>query len=307
MQKHNEALQGRLLIAILLFLSCSKGMAQDWLCTQTASIKNENEILSCGVGVAKSESAARVKALKAAQQEFKTLCGMSYDCKGKKILVTPLRNSCKRVSKRKYKCLRGLKIKWEGVKDEFKNSQALTPYLIFHLGYSSSPLGEIPGYIDSASPFGLEFTYIPSRERLNGFQINFSGEYEFFKEDFTANSSNGEVSGSFASFKTNFSFFNDKSYFGPYLGLGHTSLSSVTTSLPQGSDELEFTGQSLILGGQAGWLVPITSSFKGSIKLEAEYHLYNKKRTRTSFYASNPDIKPNLSIGIKFGIPLKLN
>jgi hypothetical protein len=105
------------LIYLVCFLFTSNSFAQKWLCHETASIRYDSRILTCGVGEAKTESEARSKAFDSATQEFNQLCEQDLTCKGFKTRVEPKRNSCT-YSNGLYKCYRGLEYQITAVKKE---------------------------------------------------------------------------------------------------------------------------------------------------------------------------------------------
>ena len=90
------------------------GLAK-WICHETASLKQENTVFSCGVGTGKTEAAARADARTNANQEFKMICSEDIKCKGYKTEISPMRNSCVKSAKG-YKCYRGLEYKVTKVK-----------------------------------------------------------------------------------------------------------------------------------------------------------------------------------------------
>jgi len=83
--------------------------ADDWTCTDVASIKSENTVMACGVATADTEGEAREKALKRARTEFELICETSAECAGRQTIVEPLRNSCELLANGRYKCFRGLR------------------------------------------------------------------------------------------------------------------------------------------------------------------------------------------------------
>jgi len=97
-----------ILVSNILLLS-DKAQADDWTCTDVASIKNENSVMACGVATADTEGEAREKALRRARTEFELICETSAECVGKQTIVEPLRNSCEILANGRYKCFRGLR------------------------------------------------------------------------------------------------------------------------------------------------------------------------------------------------------
>lgn len=94
-------------ITILSILLSSIPAYADWICQETASLKEGQNVLSCGVGEGKTEALARENALNNAKKEFHALCQEDINCKGFKTTVTPLRNSCEKIPSG-YKCYRGI-------------------------------------------------------------------------------------------------------------------------------------------------------------------------------------------------------
>ncbi len=93
----------------IVILLCPGIVLSEWTCTDVASIKNGNTILSCGIGKAKTESMAREKALRNAMKEFNLLCEDSADCRGFEFISEPLRNTCQAIENEGYKCHRGMR------------------------------------------------------------------------------------------------------------------------------------------------------------------------------------------------------
>ncbi|MDH5232705.1 MAG: hypothetical protein OEZ58_09460 [Gammaproteobacteria bacterium] len=94
---------------VSLLLLSTAGFAEEWTCTEAASIKEGNSILVCGVATAESEGDAREQALIRAQREFQLLCEASADCFGRETNLEPLRNSCDPTDDGKFKCYRGVR------------------------------------------------------------------------------------------------------------------------------------------------------------------------------------------------------
>lgn len=65
-----------------------------WFCEEESGKREGNLIYACGVGEGHNEMAAREHALAHAINEFKSICELSSDCKGKSTIVTPMRMSC---------------------------------------------------------------------------------------------------------------------------------------------------------------------------------------------------------------------
>jgi hypothetical protein len=66
-----------------------------WTCEVTASLKEGNVMRVCGMADGLDEGAARTAALADAIHQFKMLCEISSDCRGKPVNVEPERTSCK--------------------------------------------------------------------------------------------------------------------------------------------------------------------------------------------------------------------
>ena len=71
---------------------------ESWFCTDDQSMKTGNTFVICGVGTSDAEGGARTKALNNAMNEFRAICELSSDCKGKSINVEPKRSSCYKAS-----------------------------------------------------------------------------------------------------------------------------------------------------------------------------------------------------------------
>ena len=117
---------------LLCFLLCSNyfGVAyamDEWICTEAASIRQGDSILSCGVAMDVTESAAREAALQNAISEFDMLCELSANCRGRDTNVDPIRNSCEKV-KGGYKCYRGVQYTLLGeVQSDGSNRSTIYP------------------------------------------------------------------------------------------------------------------------------------------------------------------------------------
>lgn len=94
----------RLLIFILL-LCPSLTHADQWFCTDEASTRTGNLIKVCGIGEAKEEGPARIKAFQNARNEFYQICQTSSDCVDHFYFSNPLRTECSR-DEQGYKCYR---------------------------------------------------------------------------------------------------------------------------------------------------------------------------------------------------------
>jgi hypothetical protein len=95
----------RLLVFSLLIFSSN--IHAGWFCEDAASEKNENIILTCGIGEAENEADARKNALKSAFEELDSLCEKSVDCKTMETLIEPQRSDCRK-EKKIYKCYRAI-------------------------------------------------------------------------------------------------------------------------------------------------------------------------------------------------------
>ncbi len=112
-----------------LFLLSVNGNAEtfdEWTCTEMASEKTDNQVISCGVAIGETEGEAREKALISAKREFELICESSAECEGRKTILVPLRNVCKELSNGKYKCVRGLRYT---ILDERKTGIQSTPLI----------------------------------------------------------------------------------------------------------------------------------------------------------------------------------
>jgi len=109
MKIHNSIKINTLILASCFLLLSTNAQADDWTCTDVASIKNENSVMACGVATAETEGEAREKALRRARTEFELICETSAECVGKQTIVEPLRNSCETLANGRYKCFRGLR------------------------------------------------------------------------------------------------------------------------------------------------------------------------------------------------------
>ncbi len=109
MNKHKSIKTIPLILVSSMLLLNAKVKADDWTCTDVASIKNENSVMACGVATADTEGEAREKALRRARTEFELICETSAECVGRQTIVEPLRNSCEILANGRYKCFRGLR------------------------------------------------------------------------------------------------------------------------------------------------------------------------------------------------------
>ena len=96
-------------LAAITMLYSTTSVAEEWTCTEVASIKQGNTVLTCGVATEETEGAAREKALIRAKKEFDLICEGSADCRGFETNIEPLRNTCSKTQEGSYKCYRGLR------------------------------------------------------------------------------------------------------------------------------------------------------------------------------------------------------
>jgi hypothetical protein len=111
----------------LLYSGFVYGQADEWLCRETAAIRQDQVVLVCGVGIGKSEAEARLAALHHAKREFHEICSESWDCKDQTYVLTPLRNSCEEINPKSVKCYRGLKYEIKKQKRRKVNSELSEP------------------------------------------------------------------------------------------------------------------------------------------------------------------------------------
>lgn len=83
----------RLLIILILFSGMAHAQDQ-WRCTDEAITHTGNTWSACGVGQGMDESDARQRSLEAAVNEFKVICNLNSDCKGRDKAVEPKRTTC---------------------------------------------------------------------------------------------------------------------------------------------------------------------------------------------------------------------
>lgn len=82
---------------ILLIILCPLAHSEtkdDWRCTDQSTTRSRNVWMACGTGEYTDEGAAREKALANALNEFKQMCDLSSDCKGRELSVEPKRQTC---------------------------------------------------------------------------------------------------------------------------------------------------------------------------------------------------------------------
>ena len=81
------------LIGSLLFAFASVA-SESWLCTEEASQRRGDQILSCGIGKGSDENEARKNAFENSKAEFDRICSRSTDCRGHTVSIEPRRTSC---------------------------------------------------------------------------------------------------------------------------------------------------------------------------------------------------------------------
>lgn len=83
-------------VALLIgFLIGYNAFADEWLCTTESGQRVGNTILACGIGDSlNDEGLSRKKALQNAIEEFRTICELSNDCRGRQFNIEPKRTSC---------------------------------------------------------------------------------------------------------------------------------------------------------------------------------------------------------------------
>lgn len=97
----------RMILNLILVLSSYAHADEDWYCMTDGGKRDGNTIQSCGVGESVGETAARRIALKSAFEEYETICEVSADCHGKKVIAEPKRMTCKAMNNGAYyKCYR---------------------------------------------------------------------------------------------------------------------------------------------------------------------------------------------------------
>lgn len=82
------------------------GNTVDWLCSEEASQRRGNTILSCGVASGADENEARSKAFDNAKAEFGRVCHNSSDCRGHLVRLNPTRTVCRYGAAMDFKCYR---------------------------------------------------------------------------------------------------------------------------------------------------------------------------------------------------------
>lgn len=85
----------RIILFQMITLISMNGFADDqWFCTDDQAMRSGNTMMICGIGTSGVEGEARKRALNYAINEFETICNLSSDCKGRKVIVEPKRSSC---------------------------------------------------------------------------------------------------------------------------------------------------------------------------------------------------------------------
>lgn len=90
---------------LLLLLLGSDLHADQWLCSEESSQRQNNVIFACGVGTGDDEDKARRSSFENAKNEFDQICNSSSDCKYHEVTVIPKRTSCEEKNGA-YKCYR---------------------------------------------------------------------------------------------------------------------------------------------------------------------------------------------------------
>lgn len=93
------------LLALIMMIFPTLVHADQWFCTDEASARTGNIVKVCGIGEAKEEGPARIKAFENARQELYQICTTSSDCVDHYLVSAPLRTECKKEDGG-YKCYR---------------------------------------------------------------------------------------------------------------------------------------------------------------------------------------------------------
>ncbi|MBT3586569.1 MAG: hypothetical protein HN509_16795 [Halobacteriovoraceae bacterium] len=292
--------------SLLITLVTQPSLAEDnWLCKKTASEREGNAINACGVGVAKSEGKARKKAFERAKQEFKDICSISDDCKGKKTIVSPLRNSCKKLKKSGYKCYRGLKFEIEKIEGVFGERGSIPSSFGFGVILSRPIMKEYPPYFNDHIAKGITLHFEPSRESLNGFHFRFGINYLSYSESHQ-NQGPKEAKGSYTEFNISLPYYTRYFYWGAELGIGSHKMESEkenpTSQFGQSVNALDYSSGGAKIGLNLGYKSPNLVGdwgwfFKGGI-----YHyFFFTKKPNNSLFNSNSDFKgtftPDMAVG----------
>jgi hypothetical protein len=83
-----------IILLLMLFSFTAHAKEATWLCSEEASQRQGNEVLSCGIGKGADENAARLAAFDNAKVEFNRVCTASADCQGHLVTVVPKRTVC---------------------------------------------------------------------------------------------------------------------------------------------------------------------------------------------------------------------
>ena len=130
-----------LLLGLSLFLSMATLANSNWICTEASSLRNQNIILSCGIGIGLTEADARQQAFERAHQEFQQICDSSDDCRDHQVNVAPKRTTCEAIGNenKAYKCYRALEFHIAG---ERSSTSELKPVHLFGLPFTSRDLSK---------------------------------------------------------------------------------------------------------------------------------------------------------------------
>lgn len=91
---------------VVFFARAVLATEKTWLCTEEASQRKGNTVLSCGIASGGDENTARLASFDSAKAEFSKICAGSDDCKGHSISVQPRRTACEQTGPKEYKCYR---------------------------------------------------------------------------------------------------------------------------------------------------------------------------------------------------------
>jgi|ERR1019366_6007351 hypothetical protein len=84
----------KIMLICTILASLNAISKEEWFCTDDQAIVKDNVWAICGIGTMGHEGPAREFALNNAVHEFKVMCEMSENCKGKKVRVEPKRSTC---------------------------------------------------------------------------------------------------------------------------------------------------------------------------------------------------------------------
>lgn len=81
---------------LLCILMVDRAASEEkWFCVDSQAMRQDNIMSVCGIGTSLgNEGEARANALKNAMDEFKILCSLSSDCRGRKVNIEPKRSTC---------------------------------------------------------------------------------------------------------------------------------------------------------------------------------------------------------------------